>query len=160
MHNNKKDPIYQDFLSLLIENGANFKKRDENRWTPMSIAVSYDDEEMIRMIYDFYLKSRMEKVKNNNQNLAQYLKSMKDLYIELKWKVSIPLFSFLCPNDVIKIWKRSDEMRADFTFVDFKSLRVIRNLTSILLKYNKSTNQHEILKANHKKKNIIIIWNL
>ena len=118
----------------------------------MSIAVSYDDEEMIRMIYDFYLKSRIEKVKNNNQNLAQYLKSMKDLYIELKWKVSIPLFSFLCPNDVIKIWKRSDEMRADFTFVDFKSLRVIRNLTSILLKYNKSTNQHEILKANHKKK--------
>ena len=42
-------------------------------------------------------------------------------------------------------------MRADFTFVDFKNLRVIRNLTSILLKYNKSTNQHEILKANHKK---------
>ena len=99
----------------------------------MSIAVSYDDEEMIRMIYDFYLKSRIEKVKKNNANLANYLRTMKDLYIELKWKVSIPILSFLCPNDVIKIWKSKDEMRADFTFVDFKNLRVVRNLTSILL---------------------------
>ena len=63
LHHNKKDPIYKDFLSVLIENGANFKKRDENRWTPMSIAVSYDDEEIVRLMYDFYLKNRIERVK-------------------------------------------------------------------------------------------------
>ena len=118
----------------------------------MSIAVSYDDEELIRLIYDFYLKSRSKKVKSNNEKVGEYLKTMKDLYIELKWKVSIPLLSFLCPNDTIKIWKKGDELRADFTFVDFKSLRVIRNPTSLLLKYNNSTNEHEFLKANHKKK--------
>ena len=118
----------------------------------MSIAVSYDDEEIIRMMYDFYLKSRIERVKNNNTKLANYLITMKDIYIELKWKVSIPLFSFLCPNDVIQIWKRKDEMRADFTFVDFKSLRVIRNPTSLLLKKSKLNNQYQLLKANHKKK--------
>ena len=151
LHHNKKDPIYKDILSVLIENGANFKKRDENRWTPMSIAVSYDDEEIVRLIYDFYLKNRIERVKKNNNKLADYLKSMKDLYIELKWKVSIPLLSFLCPNDVIKIWKRRDEMRADFTFVDFKNLRSVRNPTSLLLKYNKTLNEHQLLKANHKK---------
>ena len=59
----------------------------------MSIAVSYDDEEIIRMMYDFYLKSRIERVKNNNTKLANYLITMKDIYIELKWKVSIPLLS-------------------------------------------------------------------
>ena len=118
----------------------------------MSIAVSYDDEELIRMIYDFYLKSRIVKVKNNNDELAKCLGNMKDLYIELKWKVSIPLLSFLCPNDVIKIWKRRSEIRADFTFSDFKNLRTIRNPTSLLLKINESTKEHEILKVNHKKK--------
>ena len=151
LHHNKKDPIYKDFLSLLIENGGNFKKRERNRWTPMSIAVSYDDEEIIRMIYDFYLKSRIERIKKNNKKLADYLSTMKDLYIELKWKVTIPLISFLCPNDVIKIWKRKDEIRADFTFVDYKTLRVIRNPTSLLLKKNKN-NEYQLLKANHVKK--------
>ena len=139
-------------LTTLIENEANFKKRDINRWTPMSIAVSYDDEELIRMMYDFYLQNRIERVKRNNIKISTYLNSMKDLYIELKWKVSIPLLSFLCPNDVIKIWKRKDEMRADFTFVDFKSFRVIRNPNSILLKLNESTGEHELLKANFVKK--------
>ena len=152
LHHNKKDPIYKDFLFLLFENGANFKKRDINRWTPMSIAASYNDEEIVRLMYDFYLKSRIERVKNNNIRLSNYLKKMKDLYIELKWKVSIPLLSFLCPDDVIKIWKRKDEMRADFTFVDYKKLRVVRNLTSLLFKYNKSANEYQLLKANHKKK--------
>ena len=139
-------------LTTLVENDANFKKRDINRWTPMSIAVSYDDEELIRMMYDFYLQNRIERVKRNNIKISNYLSSMKDLYIELKWKVSIPLLSFLCPNDLIKIWKKKDEMRADFTFVDFKSLRVIRNPNSILLKRNESTGEHELLKANFVKK--------
>ena len=118
----------------------------------MSIAVSYDDEELIRLIYDYYLKSRIVKVSNNNKELANCLIKMKDLYIELKWKVTIPLLSFLCPNDVIKIWKRKDEIRADFTFSDFKNLRTIRNPTSLLFKINESTKEHEILKVNHKKK--------
>jgi hypothetical protein len=152
LHHHTKDPIFKDILTLLIENGANFKKRDENRWTPMSIAVSYDDEEIIRMMYNFYLKSREERIKRNNKKIAECLGTMKDLYMELKWKVSIPILSFLCPNDVIKIWKRKDELRADFTFVDYKTLRVIRNLTSILIKYNKAKGIHELLKANHVKK--------
>ena len=151
LHHNKKDPIYKDFLKLLVDNGANFKKREGNRWTPMSIAVSYNDEEIIRMMYDFYLKSREERHERNHKKLGNYLKTMKDLYIELKWKVKIPLLSFLCPNDVIKIWKRNDELRADFTFVDYKTLRVIRNPTSLLFKRN-SNNEYQLLKANHVKK--------
>ena len=39
LHYNKKDPIFKDILSLLIINGASFKKREAHSWTPMSIAV-------------------------------------------------------------------------------------------------------------------------
>ena len=152
LHVNKKDPIFKDILCLLIENGANFKKRDINRWTPMSIAVSYNNEELVRILYDYYLKSRIKKVANNNKNLSNYLSTMKDLYIELKWKVSVPLIGFLCPDDTIKVWKKGSEIRADFTFVDFKNLHSIRNPTSIMFKYNNNFGTYEILKANHVKK--------
>ena len=152
LHYNKKDPIYKDFLSLLITNGANFKKRDINGWTAMSIAVSYNDEEIVRLLYNFYLRSREKKVENNNNHVAHYLGQMKDLYIELKWKIHIPLLSFLLPNDLIKIWKRGSEVRADFTFHDFKNLHSIRKPSSLMLKYNDRTKHYEILKANHEKK--------
>ena len=152
LHHNKRDPIYKDFLALLITNGANFKKRDVNGWTAMSIAVSYNDEEIVRLLYDFYLRSREKKVASNNQNVANYLGQIKDLYIELKWKIHIPLLSFLLPNDLIKIWKRGSEVRADFTFHDFKNLHSIRKPSSLLLKYNERTKRHEFLKADHEKK--------
>ena len=118
----------------------------------MSIAVSYNDEEIVRLLYNFYLRSREKKVENNNNNVAHYLGQMKDLYIELKWKIHVPLLSFLLPNDLIKIWKRGNEVRADFTFHDFKNLHSIRKPSSLLLKYNERAKHHEILKANHEKK--------
>ena len=152
LHYNKKDPIYKDILTLIITNGANFKKRDDNGWTPMSIAVSYNDEEIVRLIYNFYLRSREKRVENNNKNLTNYLGQIKDLYIELKWKIHFPLLSFLLPNDVIKIWKRGNEVRADFTFHDYKNLHSIRKPSSLMVKYNKENNNYEILKANHEKK--------
>ena len=118
----------------------------------MSIAVSYGEEDMVRLMFDFYLKSRIVKVNNNNRNLAEYISKMKDLYIELKWKVHIPLLSFLCPNDTFKIWKRGSEIRADFTFADYKSLRTIRKPSTLMFKINERTQKHEILKATHEKK--------
>jgi hypothetical protein len=118
----------------------------------MSIAVSYGEEDMVRLMFDFYLKSRIVKVNNNNRNLAEYISKMKDLYIELKWKVHIPLLSFLCPNDTFKIWKRGTEIRADFTFADYKSLRTIRKPSTLMFKINEKTQKHEILKATHEKK--------
>ena len=152
LHYNKKDPIFKDILSLLIINGASFKKREAHGWTPMSIAVSYNDEEMVRLLYNFYLRSREKKVANNNKYLSECLSQMKDLYMELKWKVHVPLLSFLLPHDLIKIWKKGNEVRADFTFHDFKNLHCIRKPSSLLFKYNNELGYHEILKANHEKK--------
>ena len=137
---------------MLYDNGADFKKRDTKRWPPMSIAISYKDKEFVRMIYDFYLEVRRKRGKENYKKLGEYLSSMKDLYIELDWKVTIPIFSFLCPNDTIKLWKRGDELRADFTFVDYKTFSVKRNHNSLLIRRNKETGEHELFKANHVKK--------
>ena len=43
-------------LKILLENGANYKQRDKNKWTPLSIAVSYGNKEIVRLLYKFYLK--------------------------------------------------------------------------------------------------------
>ena len=139
-------------LRLLLENGANYKKRDRNQWTPLSIATSYGNKETVRILYEFYLKRHEEKFTKRAEIIAQYFRKMPDFYMEIKWKVTIPLLSFLCPNDTIYIWKKGIELRADFTFVDYKKLSVIRNPNSLILRHNKVTNKMDIFKANNKKK--------
>ena len=141
-------------LRILLEKGANYKQRDKNKWTPLSIAVSYGNKEIVRLLYKFYLKRTQEKFNNRANTVTNYFKKMPDFYMEIKWKVSIPLLSFLCPNDVIKIWKRGVELRSDFTFVDYKKLSVIRNPNSLLLKENKTTNKMEFFKIDRKKQNL------
>ena len=145
-------------LRILLENGANYKQRDKNKWTPLSIAVSYGNKDIVRLLYKFYLKRNQEKFSNRATTISNYFKKMPDFYMEIKWKVTIPLLSFLCPNDVIKIWKKGIELRSDFTFVDYKKLSVIRNPTSLLLKQNKTSNIIEFFKVNRKKQNFYNIF--
>ena len=139
-------------MKLLVENGANFKLKDKNKWTPLSIAVSYGDREMVEILYRAYLKRREEKYNNRAQIIANYFKNMKDFYVELKWKVSIPLFSWLCPNDIFKITKYGNNTRADYTFVDYRRLSVIRKPLSFYLKCNEDINEQKIYRLDREKK--------
>ena len=77
---------------------------------------------------------------------------MVNFKCEIKWKVEIPLLSWLCPNDKCKVIKYGDQMKLDTTFVDFKGLRTIRNPNTFMLKKNTQTNNFEILKSDNKKK--------
>jgi len=77
---------------------------------------------------------------------------MVNFTCDIKWKVEIPLLSWLCPNDKCKVTKFGDQMKIDTTFVDFKGLRTIRNPNSFMLKKNLETNSFEILKSDNKKK--------
>ena len=151
LHSNKKDSIYNQILKLLLENGANYKLKDKNQWTPLSIAISYSDREMVEILYRFYLIRREEKLRTKSLLLANYLKNMKDFYVELKWKVKIPLLSFLCPNDTFKITKYKGNTRADFTFVDYKKLSVIRKNSSYYLKFNEETEGLEFFRVDRDK---------
>ena len=152
MHTNKKDPIYNKILQLLLENGANYKLKDKNQWTPLSIAIAYDDKEIVEILFRLYLIRREEKLRSKSLLVANYLKGMKDFYVELKWKVKIPLLSFLCPNDTFKITKFGSNTRADFTFVDYKRLSVIRKQLSYFLKLNDKTKELDFLRVDREKK--------
>ena len=77
---------------------------------------------------------------------------MKDFYAELKWKVKIPLLSFLCLNDTFKITKFGSNTRADFTFVDYRRLSVIRKQLSYFLKLNDETKELNFLRVDREKK--------
>jgi hypothetical protein len=147
LHYNKKDAIFNKILELILENGANYKLKDRNQWTPLSIAITYGDKEMVEILYRFYLKRREEKIKTKFLLIANYFKNMNDFYVELKWKVKIPLLSFLCPNDTIKITKFGPNTRADFTFVDYKRLSVIRKQLSYYLKFNDTSQSLDILRV-------------
>ena len=63
LHTNKKDSIYNKILKLLLENGANYKLKDKNQWTPLSILIAYSDKEMVEILYRFYLIRREEKLR-------------------------------------------------------------------------------------------------
>ena len=152
LHSNKKDSIYNKILKLLLENGANYKLKDKNQWTPLSIAISYSDRDMVETLYRFYLIRREEKMRSKSLIVANYFKNMKDFYVELKWKVKIPLLSFLCPNDIFKITKFGPNTRADYTFVDYKRLSVIRKPLSFYLKFNEDTKALDVLRVDREKK--------
>ena len=152
LHHNKKDSIYVKILKLLIENGAHFKIKDKNKWTALSIAVSYGDKEMVEILYRNYLKRREEKFNSRAILISEYFKKMNDFYVELKWKVKIPLLSWLCPNDIFKITKYGNSVRADYTFVDYKRLSVIRKPLSFYLKINEETKIPEIFRLDRETK--------
>ena len=106
---------------------------------------------MVEILYRFYLIRREEKLRTKALIVANYLKGMKDFYVELKWKVKIPLLSFLCPNDTFKITKYQGNTRADFTFVDYKRLSVIRKQLSYFLKFNEKTKGIDFIRVDREK---------
>ena len=136
-HINKKkfyrNKIFLDILKILLENEADFKIKNINKYTPLDLAAFHKDREIISIIYDYYLKRYEFKVKRWGDEFTKYFQNMKDFYFVLKWKVHIPLLSFLCPNDKCPVWKKGANLRMDTTFKDFKNLKVIRNPFSYLM---------------------------
>ena len=153
-HINKKEfyrnKIFLDILKLLLENEADFKIKNINKYTPLDLASFHKDKEMVSIIYDYYLKRYNFKVKRWGEEFVKYFQNMKDFYFVLKWKVHIPLLSFLCPNDKCPVWKKGVNLRMDTTFKDFKNLKVIRNPFSYLMISNEN-NKIEFYKKDIKK---------
>ena len=153
-HINKKEfyrnKIFLDILKLLLENEADFKIKNINKYTPLDLASFHKDKEMVSIIYDYYLKRYNFKVKRWGEEFVKYFQNMKDFYFVLKWKVHIPLLSFLCPNDKCPVWKKGVNLRMDTTFKDFKNLKVIRNPLSYLMISNEN-NKIDFYKKDIKK---------
>lgn len=112
-----------ELLSNYAENSRNSDKQ-----SVFEIAQSNEDLEAVCLMYDFILDRRNKKIERNKQRAGNFLAKTPNFYLEMKWEVNIkvPLVSYFCPNDVCKIWKYDQNVRMDYSFVEFKNLSSVR----------------------------------
>jgi len=112
-----------ELLSNFAENSRNSDKQ-----SVMEIAQSNEDLEAVCLLYDYILKRRNNKIIRNKDRAKNFLAKTPNFYMEMKWEVNVkvPLVSYFCPNDVFKIWKFDQNVRMDYTFVEFKNLSSVR----------------------------------
>jgi hypothetical protein len=127
-----KDDLSLMILMELLKYNADVKIRNLERWTPLELATSNEDVDAVCLIYDHILWRRLKKIKENKGRAALFLKQTPNFYIEMKWEVNVPLLSFLCPNDICKIWKFEDNVRMDYTFLDYKNMITKRSPMSYI----------------------------
>ena len=52
LHCMTKEKIFKDILLLLLQNHADFKKKDLNLFTPLDLAISYENRELVSILYE------------------------------------------------------------------------------------------------------------
>ncbi len=112
-----------DLLNNQAENSRNQEKQ-----SVMEIAQSNEDLEAVCLIYDYILDRRSKKIARNKERAKNFLSKTPNFYLEMRWDVNVkvPLVSYLCPNDTCKIWKFDQNVRMDYSFVQFKNLSSVR----------------------------------
>jgi hypothetical protein len=112
-----------ELLSNYAENSRNSDKQ-----SVFEIAQSNEDLEVVCLMYDFILERRNKKIARNKERAKNFLSKTPNFYLEMKWEVNIkvPLVSYFCPNDICKIWKFDQNVRMDYSFVEFKNLSSVR----------------------------------
>jgi hypothetical protein len=112
-----------ELLSNYAENSRNSDKQ-----SVFEIAQSNEDLEAVCLMYDFILERRSKKIMRNKERAKNFLAKTPNFYLEMKWEVNVkvPLVSYFCPNDVCKIWKFDQNVRMDYSFVEFKNLSSVR----------------------------------
>lgn len=114
----------------MIELLSNFSEnsRNSDKQSVFEIAQSNEDLEAVCLMYDFILERRNKKIERNKERARNFLAKTPNFYLEMKWEVNVkvPLVSYFCPNDVCKIWKFDQNVRMDYSFVEFKNLSSVR----------------------------------
>ena len=65
----------------------------------------------------------------------------------LSW---IPILSSLLPSDIIRIWKRGQQLRFDFSLLGFEQFRWKRgDMSFLILESNKENSSQQLLTLNH-----------
>jgi hypothetical protein len=143
---------YLQILIELINNGADAKLKNKDNWSPLEIATSYTDIESVRIIYESLLKRRKAKIKKNSDRLSNFLSLMPNFYLEMNWQVNIPGLSYFLPRDTCQLWKYGSNVRMDYTFVQFKSLKSIRRPSTIIFKTDEKTDDKIFYRVDHQNK--------
>lgn len=112
-----------ELLNNKAENTRNIDKQ-----SVFEIAQSNEDLEAVCLMYDYILDKRNKKIARNKERAKNFLSKTPNFYLEMKWDVNIkvPLVSYFCPNDTCKIWKFDQNVRMDYSFVEFKNLSSVR----------------------------------
>lgn len=134
-----------ELLSNYAENSRNSDKQ-----SVFEIAQSNEDLEAVCLMYDFILERRNKKITRNKERAKNFLAKTPNFYLEMKWEVNVkvPLVSYFCPNDVCKIWKFDQNVRMDYSFVEFKNLSSVRCPSSWYFLGGFGKKENTIKKAN------------
>lgn len=105
---------------LLLETGSKVKIRNEQFWTPLHEAISLGNKEMVKILYQNFLKEVKNEFENSVPMIKISLKEMLDFYVEIKWDFEtwIPFVSRFLPSDVCKLYKYGTKIRLDTTLED------------------------------------------
>jgi hypothetical protein len=123
-------------MNILFKNNVNYKLKNSDNKKPMELASDLMDFETICLLFEYILKKKQEKNAKTVNLLCSFLNQSQDFYMEMKWEVKVPMFSFLCPSDICKIWKVGDSMRLDYSFQKFKKLKTHRKPSSYIFNGN------------------------
>jgi hypothetical protein len=121
-------------MNMLFEYNVNYKAKNHESIKPIEIASTFCDFETICLLVEYILKKKHERIEKGKIKIQQFLNNMQNFYIEMKWEVRVPLFSFLCPSDICKIWKFGENIRLDYSFANFKKYKVKRVRSSFIFK--------------------------
>jgi hypothetical protein len=132
----------------LFKCDINPKIRNANKCTPLEVATSIEDNELVTLIFEFLLKRREKKIERNKRRIQKVMSLIPDFYLEMFWEVNIPLVKYFCPNDTCKIWKYQQNVRMDYSFLHFKNLSTVRCPSTHL--FIENNNVRNFYQLNHK----------
>lgn len=131
--NEKKDrDTLLNIIKLLIHNNIKIRIRNLDKRTPLEEAISYKDKELVRLIYEQALINKKNRIILSKKKASLLLENIPDFYLEMRWEVNVPLFSYMCPNDTVIFWKIGKSIRMDYTFLKLKGLSSVRAPSSFI----------------------------
>jgi len=153
MNRGKAD--YSDIINLLLKNKSHIKKGKKKDWSPVDEAIFHKDLLSISFLIDAIYERKNKKLIESKEKIANYLRNTPDVYFEMKWEFDsfIPFITSFTPSDTFKIWKFGENLRMDYTFDDFRGLKVLRIPKSCIFR-KLEENSYEMLVINWESKEI------
>eukprot|EP00741_Cyanophora_paradoxa_P005834 tig00000113_g5653.t1 len=122
-------------VRLLIDHGADPKKKNAHGWTVLDEAVATGDQDVVTAVYVGMQRAAWQKWCERKEYIMAALEKLPDFYMELKWEFEsgfMPFVNAMAPSDVYRIWKKRSSVRIDTTLVGFDNFKAVRGSLSIL----------------------------
>ncbi|KAK7595008.1 hypothetical protein V9T40_001441 [Parthenolecanium corni] len=123
----------KSFVETLLDYKASVRTRNLLGWSSVDEAVSYRDEETVKLMVRRLTEETREEFIQNRRDLLDELKTIPDFYMELKWEIRsvVPGLSYVLPSDLCKIRRRGLLMRMDWSAIDFTVI-IIRGHVAVI----------------------------